>query len=211
MISTTARVWKYSCILFLVFFIFTVDAIHAQQQVMNGKKKLKKEQPSTPLIENETIIKKGDVITHSIRVKKGKYFFGKNDSLAPVLIVKGDNITIDFNGAELSGSKPGEQPDRFSGIGISILGGKNIIVKNAIIKGFRVGLMATGSDKLKIINSNFSYNYRQRLKSDRFKEDLSDWQSYHHNDHDQWLRFGAGIYLKNNDAVEIVNNVVTEN
>ena len=210
MTSTSNPLLKLGRILLFAAIVLPADGIQAQENRINNEGKTQKEKPGNHSSIKETIIKKGDVITRSIKVKKGKYYFGKNDSLAPVLTVKGDNITIDFNGAELVGNKPGEDPDDFSGIGIKILGGKNIVVKNAIIKGFRVGLMATGSDKLKIMNSNFSYNFRQRLKSDRFKEDLSDWQSYHHNDHDQWLRFGAGIYLKNSDAVEIANNVITD-
>jgi nitrous oxidase accessory protein NosD len=43
----------------------------------------------------------------------------------------------------------------------------------------------------------FSYNYRPRLRSIREREDFSDWLSYHHNEQDEWRRYGAGIYLKN--------------
>ena len=158
----------------------------------------------------ETTIKKGDVITQSISVKKGNYYFGKMDSLATVLVVRGNNITIDFNGAVLSGSRPGEDPDKFEGIGIRIEGGKNVILKNAVIRGFRVGVLADDADGLQLINNDLSFNFRQRLKSNRFKENLSDWQSYHHNDHDQWLRFGAGMYIKNSDNVVITGNNATD-
>ncbi len=90
----------------------------------------------------ETVIHKGDTITHSIKVKKGIYYFENNDSLTPSLIINGDNITIDFNGAIIKGSKNMKEPDKFSGVGIIIKKGKDIIVKNAIVNGFKVAVMA---------------------------------------------------------------------
>ncbi|HZX59615.1 MAG TPA: right-handed parallel beta-helix repeat-containing protein, partial [Mucilaginibacter sp.] len=88
--------------------------------------------------------------------------------------------------------------------------GRNITLKNVSIKGFKVGLMAHGINALKIINSNFSYNFRQHLNSTRQMEDLADWQSYHHNEKDEWLRFGAGIYLRDCDSADIHNNTIIE-
>lgn len=158
----------------------------------------------------ETTLHKGDIITQSIKVKKGTYFFGGIDSLTPALIIEGDNIIIDFNGAVIKGSQNIENPNSFSGIGITIKKGKNIIIKNAVVNGFKVGLMANHVDALQITNCDFSYNYRQRLISDRFKEDLSDWQSYHHNDKSEWLRFGAGIYLNSCNNAVIANNIITD-
>jgi parallel beta-helix repeat protein len=62
--------------------------------------------------------------------------------------------------------------------------------------------MAVGVDSLKMENCDFSYNYRQRLKSTWEKEDLSDWMYYHDNENDEWLRYGAAVYLKQcNNAV----------
>lgn len=156
-----------------------------------------------------TTIQKGDVITQSIKVKKGVYYFGNNDSLNPVLTIEGDNITIDFNGAVLQGSINIKEPDTFSGVGISIKKGSNVVIKNAIIKGFKVGILAKEVEGLQITGCDLSYNYRQRLKSDRFKEDLSDWMSYHHNDTNQCLRFGAGIYINKCNNAVINNNIIT--
>lgn len=157
----------------------------------------------------ETALRQGMVITGSITVKKGTYHFQDLDSLTPALIVDGNNITIDFNGAELIGSRHSKEPDRFTGTGISIRKGSHVVIKNAIVKGFKVGVLAVGVNGLRIENSDFSYNFRQRLKSDRFREDLSDWQSYHHNEEDEWLRFGAGIYLKDCDSAVIHDNIIT--
>ena len=156
-----------------------------------------------------TTIRKGDVITQSIKVKKGLYQFGNSDSLNPALTVAGNNITVDFNGAVLQGSIDIKEPNTFSGAGIYIKKGSNVIIKNAIIKGFKVGILASDVDGMQITGCDLSYNYRQRLKSGRLKEDLSDWMSYHHNDKDEWLRFGAGIYIKNCNNALITDNIIT--
>ncbi|HEY8780419.1 MAG TPA: right-handed parallel beta-helix repeat-containing protein [Mucilaginibacter sp.] len=153
----------------------------------------------------------GIVIKHSATIKNRVYHFEGADSLseAPVTI-EGDNITVDFNGSVVYGSTDYENPDKFKGTGIIIKAGRNIVLKNLIVKGFKVGVMARGITGLKIINGNFSNNFRQHLNSNRQTEDPADWQSYHHNEKDEWLRFGAGIYLRDCDSIDIHNNRITE-
>ncbi len=149
-------------------------------------------------------------ITSSVKVKKGAYNLNSKDSLnTATIIIEGNNLTVDFNGAVLSGSNDIEHPDKFKGLAILIKGGKNITLKNAVINGFKVAIMGRQASNLKIINCDFSYNFRQHLNSNREREDLTDWQSYHHNENDEWLRFGAGIYLRNCDSVIISNNIIT--
>ncbi|MEP7145045.1 MAG: hypothetical protein ABI707_19320, partial [Ferruginibacter sp.] len=79
----------------------------------------------------ETVLHKGDIITKSIKVKKGTYSFDVRDSLLPVLVIEGDNIIVDFNGALLKGGMQEMQPNTFTGTGIIIRKGKNIVLKNA--------------------------------------------------------------------------------
>ena len=123
--------------------------------------------------------------------------------------MKVDNITVDFNKAELKGSNNKEWPNDFYGTAIIIKGGKNITLKNANIHGYKVAVMGRDVENLIIQNCNFSYNYRQQLHSSRLEEDVSDWMSYHHNENDEWLRYGAGIYLRNCNKVNIHNNNIT--
>ncbi|MEO6632489.1 MAG: right-handed parallel beta-helix repeat-containing protein, partial [Mucilaginibacter sp.] len=153
---------------------------------------------------------KGIVIKHSATIKKQLYHFDGADSLpvAPI-IIEGDNITVDFNGAVIEGSTDIENPDRFKGTGIIIKSGKNISIKNLTVKGYKVGLMARGIKRLSISGSDFSYNYKQHLNSTRDREDLADWQSYHHNENDEWLRYGAGIYLRDCDHFDILYTAIT--
>ena len=154
-------------------------------------------------------LKQGMIITHSLQVKKTIYHINGYDSLnRPVLFIKGNNITVDFNNAVLYGSNDKQLPNAFYGLAI-LIKGNNITLKNARISGFKVAVMAEGCNNLKIENSDFSYNYRQQLQSNWLHEDVSDWMSYHHNENDEWLRYGAGIYLKDCNTSIIKNNTIT--
>lgn len=149
------------------------------------------------------------LITSSVKIITGSYLMNGSDSLQePVITIKGDNITVDFNGAELKGSSNKEWPNEFYGTAIIIKGGKNIVVKNANIHGYKIAVIGTNVENLDIQNCNFSYNYRQKLHSSRLEEDVSDWMSYHHNENDEWLRYGAGIYLRNCNKINIHNNII---
>jgi parallel beta-helix repeat protein len=152
---------------------------------------------------------KGMHITKSITIKKGVYSLEAGTSLSTsVIVVEGNNITVDFNGAELRGSNNKSLPNEFKGVAI-IIKGNHVTLKNAIIRGYKVAVMAQNSDALQLDHNDFSYNYRQYLQSTREREDYSDWQSYHNNENDEWLRFGAGIYLRNCNGATIFNNTIT--
>ena len=154
-------------------------------------------------------LKNGLTITTSGQVKRNIYFINGTDSLnKPVLLILGNNITIDFNEAVLMGSNDKELPNQFYGLAI-LIKGNNITIKNAKISGFKVAIMAEGCKNLHITSCNFSYNYRQHLQSNWMREDVSDWMSYHHNENDEWLRYGAGIYLKDCLRPTITANTIT--
>lgn len=157
----------------------------------------------------ELPLSKAMVIRSSCTIKKAVYQLNGSDSLdRPLILVEGNNITVDFNGAELSGSNDKNWPNEYYGLAI-LVKGNNITIKNARVNGFKVGLMAAGCRKLNILNSNFSHNYRQKLHSTRLRESVSDWMSYHHNEQDEWLRYGAGIYLKDCKRPNITGNTIT--
>ncbi|HMO40558.1 MAG TPA: right-handed parallel beta-helix repeat-containing protein [Saprospiraceae bacterium] len=141
-------------------------------------------------------LRAGMHIRQSTTIKPGVYPFASADLAQPVLIIEGDDIVVDFGGALLDGRKPGQQPDTFQGVGIVVRKGKNITIKNLRAKGFKVAILAENVDSLQITDSDFSYNYRMRLYSIRERENFQDWLSYHQNEQDEWLRYGAGIYLR---------------
>ena len=158
-----------------------------------------------PVIE----LKQGMIITGSVLVKPGIYQLNGFDSLnRPVILIKGDNIIVDFNRALLQGSSDKQLPNEFYGLAL-LIKGNNITLKNARVAGYKVAVIAEGCKNLKIENSDFSYNYRQQLQSTWLHEDVSDWMSYHHNENDEWLRYGAGIYLKDCNGSIIKNNTIT--
>ncbi|HXL56758.1 MAG TPA: right-handed parallel beta-helix repeat-containing protein, partial [Chitinophagaceae bacterium] len=156
-------------------------------------------------------LKKGMIITHSAVITKATYNLNADTSLKqPLIIIEGKNITVDFNQCILQGSNDVDEPNKFYGLAILIKkGSENIVLKNANIHRFKVAVMADSVSKLNINNSNFSYNYRQHLHSNPEREDVSDWMSYHHNENNEWLRYGAGIYLKQCSNAVVKNNKIT--
>lgn len=158
----------------------------------------------------QTALNRGMTITKSVKIKRGIYTLNGFDNLnKAAILVCGDNITIDFNKAVLKGSGGKKYPNEFYGVAILLTGGKNITLKNLKATGYKVALLAYNVDGLKIENCDFSYNYRQHLNSTQEKEDISDWMSYHQNEKNEWLRYGAAIYLRGCNSAVISGNKVT--
>jgi parallel beta-helix repeat protein len=158
----------------------------------------------------EKLLLNGMKISRSIKIKKKIYTLDAFDSLNRyVILIEGNDIVIDFNNSTLKGSNKFKEPDKFFGTAIIIRNSKNVTVKNLNVKGYKVALLARNVEKLTIENCNFSYNYRQRLNSTQEKEDISDWMSYHHNENDEWLRYGAAIYLRSCDYLTVKNSKIT--
>ncbi len=152
----------------------------------------------------------GMTITQSCKIKPGEYRLDGSDSLRhPAITIAGDGITVDFAWASLIGSAGKTLPNEFFGTGI-LIKGKNITLKNAVIRGYKVAVMAEGVDSLQLLDCHFSYNWRPKLLSIREREDFSDWLSYHHNEQDEWLRYGAAMYLKNCDHALVKGVTVTQ-
>lgn len=149
-------------------------------------------------------------ISKTTKFKKAVYKIeAPPDSSKAVVNIEGNNIVVDFNGAELRGDVSIKKPDEFSGIAIFIRNSRNVTIKNLKARGYKVALLARNVEKLTIENCDFSYNYRQHLNSTQEKEDISDWMSYHHNEKDEWLRYGAAMYLKDCNFFTVKNCKVT--
>src|SRR6266481_1379095 len=145
----------------------------------------------------------GMIITRSVRVVPKTYRLAG----API-IVRGDNITVDFGGATLEGTDPQAEPDQARDTAIVIDGGTNIRIVTANIHGYKVGILARGTRQLALRNNDLSDNWRPRLFSLLEHESLVDWLSFHHNEKDEWLRFGAALYLQDVQGGNISQNVV---
>ena len=156
-------------------------------------------------------LKAGMVIRTSVTINANRYLLNAAVNLEePLLIIDGNDITVDFNHAVLQGSNDKSRPDEFYGLSILVKkGSKNIVIKNAEIHGYKVAILADSVKNITIDNCDLSYNYRQHLQSNREREDISDWMSYHKNENDEWLRYGAAIYLRKCIQLIITNNIVT--
>ncbi len=139
----------------------------------------------------------GMVITRSVRVRPGTYRLTAPASLdSAAITIRGDDVTVDFAGARLVGLAPEADPDQARGVAIRIEGGSRIHILHAGLRGYRVGVLARGTRDLALDDVDASYGWKPRLFSLVEHESLVDWQSYHHNEHDEWLRWGAAFYLE---------------
>jgi len=149
-------------------------------------------------------LRSGMVITHSVRVVPRIY------RLSGPITVKGDSITVDFRGATLQGMAPEADPDGARDTAIVVAGGRHVRILDARVRGYKIGILARGTHDLALIGNDLSYNWKPRLLSLVEHESLVDWLSFHHNDHDEWLRFGAAIYLADVTGGEVRENTVVQ-
>src|SRR6266516_1078550 len=56
------------------------------------------------------------------------------------------------------------------------------------------------------ITIDLSHTWKPRLFSLLEHESLVDWLSFHHNENNEWLRFGAAIYLQDVKGADLRNN-----
>ncbi len=128
----------------------------------------------------------------------------KEDFSQPAMEIKGNNKVVDMKGVILRGSDANVEPDQRKGLGIRV-SGNNITIKNLNVHGYKVALIAENCKNLKLIDCDLSYNWKQHLASTLEKEDLSDWMSFHQNEKDEWMQYGAGAYFKNVNGFEVKN------
>lgn len=152
-------------------------------------------------------LRAGMVLTTSARIAPGVYRLPAPQSLdSAVIIIRGNNLTVDFEGATLLGSDSTVLPDERAGVAIRVEGGRNVAIRNARVHGYQIGILARGTRNLALIDNDASRNWRPRLFSLVEHESLVDWLSHHKNENDEWLRFGAGIYLADVQGGEIRGN-----
>ncbi len=153
----------------------------------------------------------GMVIDRSVRIAPGTYRLRAPASLdSAVIVVRGDGITVDFAGGTLEGTDPEADPDQARGVGIRIEGGSDVRILNANVRGYHIGILARGTRDFHLADSDLSYNWKPRLYSLVEHESLVDWLSFHDNEADEWLRFGAAIYLDGVTGGEIARTTVRQ-
>jgi parallel beta-helix repeat protein len=156
-------------------------------------------------------LRDGLIITKSVRIAPRVYRLpGKQSVDSAVVTIRGDNITVDFAGATMEGQPAETNPDAAAGVAIRVEGGRNVRILNARVRGYKFGVVASGTRGLSLIDSNLSYNWKPRLYSVVEHESLIDWLSFHHNEKDEWMRYGAGAYLVDVVGGEIRGNTVRQ-
>ena len=162
---------------------------------------------TTPTIE----LRPGLVITQSARIAPRAYRLAAPESSdSAVITIRGDDITVDFAGAAMEGSPSDSNPDLANGVAVRVDGGRNVRILNSRIRGYKFGILARHTKNLSLIDNDLSYNWKPRLYSVIEHESLMDWLSFHHDEKDEWLRYGAGAYLVDVEAGEIRGNTVTQ-
>jgi parallel beta-helix repeat protein len=151
------------------------------------------------------------VITKSTKFRPGTWRSPSplhNDSA--VIVVRGDSITVDLSGVVLEGTAPGADPDVAAGIAVRVEGGRDVRIVGGRIRGFKIGVMARATRGIEVRGVDLSHNWKPRLFSLIEHESLVDWLSFHNNEANEWLRFGAGIYLDNVSGGLIQGNTITQ-
>ena len=175
--------------------IFALVGIVALSQLGGGQ-----QAPLTP----------GVIVTTSTQIAPGTYMLASADLDHPAVTIRGSNITVDFTGVTLRGASAGADPDTFTGLALLVDGGENVTIKNVTARGYKVGILARHTTGLHITGSDLGYNWKARLYSLVEHESLLDWLSYHHNEHDEWLQGGAGIYLADSDGAQIDRTTIVQ-
>src|ERR1700682_1018674 len=162
---------------------------------------------TAPTIEHRA----GLVITQSARVAPRVYRLAAPESSdSAVITIRGDDITVDFAGATMEGLPSDSNPDLANGVAVRVDGGRNVRIVNSRIRGYKFGILARRPKNLSLIDNDLSYNWKPRLYSVIEHESLIDWLSFHHNEKDEWLRYGAGAYLSDVEGGEIRDNTVIQ-
>ncbi len=152
----------------------------------------------------------GMVITRSVVIRPSVYRLPAPVADSPVVRIRGDDIEVDFAGSMLVGAPFDAAPDQRLGIGVLIEGGRNVAIRRAVVRGYRIGILARNVIGLRLTDNDLSHNWKPRLWSGRGHESLVDWLSFHQNEQDEWLRFGAAIYLADVTGGEIRGNVARQ-
>jgi nitrous oxidase accessory protein NosD len=147
-------------------------------------------------------LQSGMVITRSVRVVPRVY------QLTAAITVKGDGVSVDFRGATLQRIPAEADPDQAQDTAIIVLGGTNVRIQGARVRGYKVGILARGTRGLTLADNDLSDNWKPRLYSLVAHESLVDWLTFHHNEHDEWLRYGAAIYLADVTGGAVRGNTV---
>ena len=143
------------------------------------------------------------MLNRPVRVRPGTYRLASPGLDRPALVIRGRDVTVDLTGVTIEGADPGAEPDTLRGLAVLVDGATGATIRGGAIRGYKVGILARRSPRLHVTGSDLSFNWKPHLLSGIEQENQADWLSYHHNEQDEWLRYGAAIYLSESDEAEI--------
>jgi nitrous oxidase accessory protein NosD len=142
-------------------------------------------------------LRAGMTITTSVRIAPGTYRLPAPASPdSALVVVRGDDIIVDFTGVRLEGIAPDADPDLAQGIAVRVDGGRRVTLRGGQLRGYQVAVLARATRELRLVDLDVSHGWKPRLFSLVAHESLVDWLSFHRNERREWMRFGAGIYLE---------------
>jgi parallel beta-helix repeat protein len=105
------------------------------------------------------------------------------------VVIRGQGFTVDFQAAVLEGADRTKVPaDKFKGIGILLDGCRDVTLRNAVVNGYMVGVMAKNCIGIRIEKCDACGNRRERIAG------WGQWLNGHALD--AWRRaYGAGFLL----------------
>ena len=132
-----------------------------------------------------------------VRLKRGVHAVGDANGDG-VLQITTDGTVLDLRDAALVGADDDTPADQYRGVGIRVVGARNVTIRGGLVRGYRIGIQAVDAPGLVLEGVDASENYRQRLGSTPRREDARDWLWPHTNDAGEWeQRYGAGLSLTN--------------
>jgi PA14 domain len=98
----------------------------------------------------------GMILDRSVTIRPGTYRLSAPEDLArPVITVRGQGITVDFNGAVRAGGPEQADPDTYAGLAVLIDGGSKVTIKNAVVRGFKVSILARRSPDIHLAHNDY--------------------------------------------------------
>ena len=142
-------------------------------------------------------------IAGAVRLEAGAWTVPDTDGDG-ALQITADGTVLDLRGAALIGAAAGVEPDAYHGVGIRIVGAKDVVIRGGVVRGYKVAIQAVDAPGLVLRDVDASENFRQRLGSTPEREDPGDWLWPHENDHQEWeTRYGAGFSLTGCERAEV--------
>lgn len=145
------------------------------------------------------------VIDRSCRVEIPAGLVIADEGRDGVIHIGADGITLVFTeGSVLRGAEPATPFEQMTGTGIWLDGREEVLIRNARVAGYRIGIRAKDAGGLIIEGADVSDGFAMKLGSTPLAEASSDWLWPHDNDQGQWeTRYGAGILIEDSAGVTV--------